>query len=110
WRLIMQYGKSQEAIDRLTAEQRRVTQEAGTGRPFNGEYNDHSEPGIYVDIVSGEPLFKTAFDLAFDTGRLARGRNDVTAILLELSAQYVSNQLTVFGRCAHHAGSARPCR
>jgi peptide-methionine (R)-S-oxide reductase len=35
----MQYGKSQEAIDRLTAEQRRVTQEAGTERPFTGEYN-----------------------------------------------------------------------
>ena len=38
----MQYGKSQEAIDRLTAEQRRVTQEAGTERPFTGEYNDHT--------------------------------------------------------------------
>ena len=48
----MQYGKSQEAIDRLTAEQRRVTQEAGTERPFTGEYNGHTEPGIYVDIVS----------------------------------------------------------
>lgn len=34
WRLTMQYGKSREAIDRLTAEQRRVTQEAGTERPF----------------------------------------------------------------------------
>src|SRR5262247_3859707 len=60
WRLIMQYGKSQEAIDRLTAEQRRVTQEAGTERPFTGEYNDHTEPGIYVDIVSGEPLFASS--------------------------------------------------
>jgi peptide-methionine (R)-S-oxide reductase len=39
----MQYGKSQEAIDRLTAEQRRVTQEAGTERPFTGEYNDRTE-------------------------------------------------------------------
>ena len=56
----MQYGKSQEAIDRLTAEQRRVTQEAGTERPFTGEYNDHKEPGIYVDIVSGEPLFASS--------------------------------------------------
>src|SRR5438477_1929483 len=56
----MQYGKSQEAIDRLTAEQRRVTQEAGTERPFTGEYNDHTEPGIYVDVVSGEPLFASS--------------------------------------------------
>ena len=56
----MQYGKSQEAIDRLTAEQRRVTQEAGTERPFTGEYNNHTEPGIYVDIVTGEPLFASS--------------------------------------------------
>ncbi len=56
----MQYRKSQEAIDRLTPEQRRVTQEAGTERPFTGEYNDHKEPGIYVDIVSGEPLFASS--------------------------------------------------
>src|SRR6266478_6486231 len=56
----MQYGKSQEAIDRLTAEQRRVTQAAGTERPFTGEYNDHTEPGIYVDVVSGEPLFASS--------------------------------------------------
>ena len=56
----MQYRKSQEAIDRLTPEQRRVTQEAGTERPFTGEYDDHKEPGIYVDIVSGEPLFASS--------------------------------------------------
>jgi peptide-methionine (R)-S-oxide reductase len=56
----MEYKKSQEAIDRLTAEQRRVTQEAGTERPFSGKYNDHAEPGIYVDVVSGEPLFASS--------------------------------------------------
>ena len=48
------------AAQELTAEQRRVTQEAGTERPFTGEYNDHKEPGIYVDIVSGEPLFASS--------------------------------------------------
>ncbi|TXG98932.1 MAG: peptide-methionine (R)-S-oxide reductase MsrB [Nevskiaceae bacterium] len=53
----MQYRKSQKAINQLTEEQRHVTQEGGTERPFTGEYNDHNEPGIYVDIVSGEPLF-----------------------------------------------------
>jgi peptide-methionine (R)-S-oxide reductase len=56
----MQYGKSQEAIDRLTAEQRRVTQEAGTERPFTGEYNNHTESGIYVNIASGELLFASS--------------------------------------------------
>lgn len=53
----MKFEKSQAAIDRLTPEQRRVTQHSGTERPFTGEYNDNKEPGIYVDIVSGEPLF-----------------------------------------------------
>lgn len=56
----MQYRKSQKVIDQLTEEQRRVTQEAGTERPFSGEYTDHKEPGIYVDIVSGEPLFASS--------------------------------------------------
>ena len=56
----MRYRRTQEAIDRLTPEQRRVTQDGGTERPFTGEYNDHREPGIYVDIVSGEPLFASS--------------------------------------------------
>ena len=56
----MNYSKSQEALSRLTPEQFRVTQENGTERPFTGEYDDHFEPGIYVDIVSGEPLFASS--------------------------------------------------
>lgn len=55
------YKKDDDAISRLSPEQFRVTQENGTERPFTGEYNDHKEPGLYVDIVSGEPLF-TSFD------------------------------------------------
>lgn len=56
----MKYAKSEEAVSSLTAEQFRVTQESGTERAFTGEYDHHFEPGIYVDIVSGEPLFASS--------------------------------------------------
>jgi len=56
----MKYERSKEALARLTPEQYRVTQQAGTERPFSGAFNDHHEPGIYVDIVSGEPLFASS--------------------------------------------------
>ena len=62
----MKFEKSQTAVHRLTPEQRRITQESGTERPFTGEYNDNKEPGIYVDIVSGEPLFASTDK--FDSG------------------------------------------
>ncbi len=51
------YHKSAEAIAQLDAEQYRVTQQNGTELPGTGEYLHNHEPGIYVDIVSGEPLF-----------------------------------------------------
>ncbi|MEQ8936770.1 MAG: peptide-methionine (R)-S-oxide reductase, partial [Amphiplicatus sp.] len=53
----MKYAKTEEALSRLTEEQRYVTQQSGTERPGTGEYLHNKEPGIYVDIVSGEPLF-----------------------------------------------------
>jgi methionine-R-sulfoxide reductase len=53
------YTKSAEAVARLSPEQFRVTQHRATERPFENEYWDHDEPGIYVDIVSGEPLFSS---------------------------------------------------
>lgn len=56
----MAYTKSADAVLRLTPEQFRVTQQNGTERAFTGEYDDHFEPGIYVDIVSGEPLFASS--------------------------------------------------
>ena len=55
-----EYRKTPEALARLTPEQRRVTQDSGTERPGTGEYLGNKEPGIYVDIVSGEPLFASA--------------------------------------------------
>ena len=54
------YRKTQEAIARLTPEQYRVTQQNGTERPGTGEYNGNKAVGIYVDIVSGEPLFASS--------------------------------------------------
>jgi peptide-methionine (R)-S-oxide reductase len=62
----MTYTKTDEAVRKLTPEQYRVTQMNGTERPFTGEYTDNNVPGIYVDIVSGEPLFASADK--FDSG------------------------------------------
>ena len=54
------YAKTEEALAKLTPEQYYVTQESGTERPGTGEYLHTREPGLYVDIVSGEPLFASA--------------------------------------------------
>jgi peptide-methionine (R)-S-oxide reductase len=54
------YQKSTEAISGLSAEQYRVTQENGTERPGSGEWLNNTSLGIYVDIVSGEPLFASS--------------------------------------------------
>ncbi len=60
------YRKEQNVIDNLSELQRRVTQENATEPAFRNEFWDHHEKGLYVDIVSGEPLF-TSFD-KFDSG------------------------------------------
>jgi peptide-methionine (R)-S-oxide reductase len=60
------YHKNPDALSGLTLEQYRVTQKDGTERPFANEYWNNKEPGLYVDVVSGEPLF-ASFD-KFDSG------------------------------------------
>jgi peptide-methionine (R)-S-oxide reductase len=57
---MMAYAKDPDAIARLTPEQFRVTQESATERPGTGEYLHNKKSGIYVDIVSGEPLFASS--------------------------------------------------
>ena len=52
--------RNPDVIATLSPEQFYVTQESGTERPGTGEYLDNKEPGIYVDVVSGEPLFASA--------------------------------------------------
>ena len=54
------YTKDPASIAKLTPEQYRVTQQSGTERPGTGEYLHNKQAGIYVDIVSGEPLFASA--------------------------------------------------
>ena len=54
------YSKSPEAIAALSAEEYRVTQQSGTERPGTGPLLDNKAAGIYVDIVSGEPLFASS--------------------------------------------------
>lgn len=60
------YQKNLEAISRLSPEQYQVTQRNATERPFNNAFWDNKEPGLYVDVVSGEPLF-TSMD-KFESG------------------------------------------
>ena len=54
------YQRTEEALARLTPEQRRVTQESGTERPGTGALLHERAAGLYVDVVSGEPLFASA--------------------------------------------------
>lgn len=60
------YAKTDAAVARLDDMQRRVTQDSATEPPFRNTFWDHKEDGLYVDIVSGEPLF-TSLD-KFDSG------------------------------------------
>ena len=54
-----EYRATPDAIARLTDMQRKVTQNDGTEPPFRNEYHDNKAAGLYVDIVSGEPLFSS---------------------------------------------------
>ena len=63
---MQKFSKDEDAISKLSAEQYRVTQQCGTERAGTGEYLHNKEPGIYVDIVSGEPLFASSDK--FDSG------------------------------------------
>ncbi len=54
------YAKTEEALGRLTPEQFHITQNSGTERPGTGALLHEKRPGIFVDIVSGEPLFASS--------------------------------------------------
>jgi peptide-methionine (R)-S-oxide reductase len=54
------YQRDEAVIAQLSPEQYRVTQQSGTERPGSGQYLANKQPGIYVDVVSGEPLFASS--------------------------------------------------
>ena len=62
------YVKTEEALRSLTEDQRYVTQEEGTEPAYDNEYWANDEPGIYVDVVSGQPLFSSTDKYESGTG------------------------------------------
>jgi len=54
------YQKSADAITKLDTQKYRVTQESGTEQPGSGKHLHNHEPGIHVDVLSGEPLFASS--------------------------------------------------
>ncbi len=90
---------------KLTAIQYQVTQENGTEPPFRNEYYDNHKPGIYVSIVSGEPLFSSLDKFDSGTGwpsfskpiapEVLKSAKDLTAGMdrLEIRSQKVNTHL-----------------
>ena len=100
------YTKSPEAIARLTPEQFEVTQRGGTERAGTGEYLDNHEPGIYVDVVSGEPLFASSDKFESGCGWPSFTKPIVPAHLNELrDTSYGMVRTEVHcSRCGSHLG------
>jgi peptide-methionine (R)-S-oxide reductase len=65
---VQKYSKNSAAVRKLTPQQYRVTQGDATEAPGSGEYLGNSDPGIYVDVVSGEPLFASSDKFESGTG------------------------------------------
>jgi methionine-R-sulfoxide reductase len=79
-----EYSRKSEAISRLSAEQFQVTQRSKTEPPFENEYWDNKERGIYVDVVSGEPLFASTDKYDSGTGWPSFAKPIDTANIVEL--------------------------
>ncbi len=116
------YRKDPEAISRLTPEQYQVTQQKGTEPAFRNEYWDNKEPGIYVDVVSGEPLFASlnkydsrtgwpSFTVPIEPGNVVE-RRDLSHLMLRTevrSAHGDSHLGHVFRDGPAEAGGLRYC-
>jgi len=119
---MQKYRKNLDAISRLSPEQYRVTQLGATERPGSGGYLYNNEPGIYVDVVSGEPVFASSDKYDPGTGwpsftrpidpasvnELADGADGMTGIEVR-SAQGDSHLGHVFSDGPRDRGGVRYC-
>jgi methionine-R-sulfoxide reductase len=116
------YRKSPEAIARLSRDQYHVTQESGTEPAFRNEYWDNKEPGIYVDVVSGEPLFASldkydsgtgwpSFTVPIDPANVVEVRDAVLGMVrTEVRSAHGDSHLGhVFNDGPREAGGQRYC-
>jgi peptide-methionine (R)-S-oxide reductase len=116
------YHKNPEAVSCLTPEQYRVTQQDGTERPFANAYWDNKEPGLYVDVVSGEPLFASvdkydsgsgwpSFVKPIDTGNIIERRDTSYGMVqTEVRSAHGDSHLGhVFPDGPREAGGLRYC-
>ncbi|MGO4617237.1 peptide-methionine (R)-S-oxide reductase MsrB [Nocardia sp. 2YAB30] len=120
--MAQEYNRNPAAGAALSPEQYHVTQENGTERPFTGEYWDNHEPGIYVDVVSGEPLFASvdkfdsgtgwpSFTKPIDAGNVVEKR-DLSHLMIRTevrSAQGDSHLGHLFTDGPRAAGGLRYC-
>lgn len=118
----MRYQKTKEALAKLSPVQYRVTQEDATEHPWTGEYVSNKEVGIYVDIVSGEPLFASADKFESGCGWPSFSRPIITdnviekkdsshgMIRTEVRSQYADSHLGhVFDDGPEELGGLRYC-
>ena len=118
----MRYQKKKEALAKLSPVQYRVTQEDATEHPWTGEYVSNKEVGIYVDIVSGEPLFASADKFESGCGWPSFSRPIITdnviekkdsshgMIRTEVRSQYADSHLGhVFDDGPEELGGLRYC-
>ena len=81
----MSYEKSAAAVAKLTPEQYRVTQQSGTEQPGTGTHLNTKQSGIYIDVVSGEPLFSSTDKYESGCGWPSFTKPIVTANVLEIN-------------------------
>ena len=104
------YRKDTDAIARLTREQYRVTQQAATEFPGTGEHLYNKEPGIYVDVVSGEPLFASSdkFDSGSGWPSFTRAVDEGRVLTKTDRSHGMERTEVLCARCDAHLGHVFP--